>query len=572
MRIIHHTDMDGITAGAIAYNMINAGKTVAYAKSYNTDPHYPKKVFCISDGTGNISIDDCAGALSANYWKFESINFDSKANMELISFCLDDMINNMIDDITERSSNQTKNSTVFIPSKIDNETPRSLFAITGVLTNIKATVTSEPVKTYRSGYYFDENDDRYSNINTGEVFMFVDLSLSNKAIPIINKIVNNGGRVLWLDHHKSSLDIVNNPVNADLVNNDKVKIFIDTTRSGALLTYDFFISSKEIFDFLVKANEIISNSTDPMIHVTNRMMYSPDECTKIMYPYLVDDYDRWEWKLKYTSIFKYGWDASISEKVDSYDQYMLIMWSMYELTSSLRYAVDLISEISKYDTTITIDINLGQVYLMFISVLTSLLGSTAFNNVVGLPNSSRLYQHVHEVANSLFTSGSNIEAYDKHMKTIMYAAFGARFHVKIQGGTESATADNYSFTDIFDGTVAVINRTSNSIIFGEDYNIYPLCVTFTFDPRRNEYKYSLYSNTKKFDTDCSAIAKLFGGGGHKGAAGFTYKVNLFELNVPKETADISMIESSRIIDDLPKSTINDKTFDIIKISTELLNV
>lgn len=79
----------------------------------------------------------------------------------------------------------------------------------------------------------------------------------------------------------------------------------------------------------------------------------------------------------------------------------------------------------------------------------------------------------------------------------------------------------YYSTIEFDGETidaAVVNKKSNSWIFGSAYDEYPLCVSFVFNGEY--YVYSLYSNKKFTDIDCSKIAEEFGGGGHKGAAGF----------------------------------------------------
>lgn len=50
--------------------------------------------------------------------------------------------------------------------------------------------------------------------------------------------------------------------------------------------------------------------------------------------------------------------------------------------------------------------------------------------------------------------------------------------------------------------------------FGAKFNKYPICIAYICDGRN--YTVSLYSET----VDVSEIAKFFGGGGHKGAAGF----------------------------------------------------
>lgn len=63
----------------------------------------------------------------------------------------------------------------------------------------------------------------------------------------------------------------------------------------------------------------------------------------------------------------------------------------------------------------------------------------------------------------------------------------------------------------------VVNRKTNSWIFGKKYNEYPLVVVWAYNG--TNYSYSLYSSDK--NVDCSKIAEKYGGGGHKGAAGFS---------------------------------------------------
>lgn len=70
----------------------------------------------------------------------------------------------------------------------------------------------------------------------------------------------------------------------------------------------------------------------------------------------------------------------------------------------------------------------------------------------------------------------------------------------------------------------VVNRKTNSWIFGENYNKYPLVMVWAFNGEK--YSYSIFSGNK--DVDCSKIAEKFGGGGHKGAAGFSSNEMLFK--------------------------------------------
>lgn len=76
---------------------------------------------------------------------------------------------------------------------------------------------------------------------------------------------------------------------------------------------------------------------------------------------------------------------------------------------------------------------------------------------------------------------------------------------------------------ILDIPCYVVNRKTNSWIFGDKINDYPVVIVWAFDG--SLYSYSLYSNDT--EVDCAKIAESFGGGGHPGAAGFTSDKLLF---------------------------------------------
>lgn len=65
--------------------------------------------------------------------------------------------------------------------------------------------------------------------------------------------------------------------------------------------------------------------------------------------------------------------------------------------------------------------------------------------------------------------------------------------------------------------VFCLNRKGNSLMFGDKINEYDAVIPFYFDGKR--WTYSMY--TVKDNVDCSEVAKTYGGGGHKGAAGWT---------------------------------------------------
>ena len=62
-----------------------------------------------------------------------------------------------------------------------------------------------------------------------------------------------------------------------------------------------------------------------------------------------------------------------------------------------------------------------------------------------------------------------------------------------------------------------MNRKGNSLMFGDKINEYDAVIPFYFNGER--WTYSMFSN--KDHIDCSEVAKSYGGGGHKGAAGWT---------------------------------------------------
>ena len=68
-----------------------------------------------------------------------------------------------------------------------------------------------------------------------------------------------------------------------------------------------------------------------------------------------------------------------------------------------------------------------------------------------------------------------------------------------------------------------MNRKGNSHMFGSKINEYDAVIPFYFNGER--WTYSMFSN--KDHIDCSEVAKSYGGGGHKGAAGWTSDKLLF---------------------------------------------
>jgi len=85
--------------------------------------------------------------------------------------------------------------------------------------------------------------------------------------------------------------------------------------------------------------------------------------------------------------------------------------------------------------------------------------------------------------------------------------------------------DSFAYeSEICGNKCLVVNKRSNSWIFGDKYNDYPLVMVWVFNGEF--YSYSIFSSNA--DIDCSKIAESYGGGGHKGAAGFKSTELLFK--------------------------------------------
>ena len=89
---------------------------------------------------------------------------------------------------------------------------------------------------------------------------------------------------------------------------------------------------------------------------------------------------------------------------------------------------------------------------------------------------------------------------------------------------QTTISDNGSCDSILHKFICINKELFNPINFGIDYHAdgYDGVASFHYDGSAKLWRYSLYNDNGK--VDCSAIAKQFGGGGHKGAAGFTSKI------------------------------------------------
>lgn len=116
-----------------------------------------------------------------------------------------------------------------------------------------------------------------------------------------------------------------------------------------------------------------------------------------------------------------------------------------------------------------------------------------------LPIWDELFEMDEVLRDDIYRQGNSILVYrDKYCEDLC-KAFG--FETQIQG-VKAYACNQYMF---------------GSGGFGEKFKQYPICIAFIYDGL--QYTVSLYSET----VAVNQIARLYGGGGHKGAAGFVCK-------------------------------------------------
>lgn len=109
----------------------------------------------------------------------------------------------------------------------------------------------------------------------------------------------------------------------------------------------------------------------------------------------------------------------------------------------------------------------------------------------------------------LIRTGKSYIEYRNQWSEIFMKRYGYESEITVNGRT-------------YKGFVANLGN-ANSKFFGNLIDKYDFVSTFCYNGKL--FNYSVYSN--KEDVDCSEICKAYGGGGHKGASGFTYDRNVF---------------------------------------------
>lgn len=159
------------------------------------------------------------------------------------------------------------------------------------------------------GYDEPFNQDDYS----GKEVYLVDLSFTDKSIGKLMQICEYASKVTWIDHHKSSIEVIKNEeLKGKLSEYSNLEYFVNNDACGALLCFIYFnmrpykFSSPQSLDYSI---EYLGSKSITAMKVTD-----PDGNTSIddipYYMKLIDLWDRWVYGEDLNPVyFNFGCDS-----------------------------------------------------------------------------------------------------------------------------------------------------------------------------------------------------------------------------------------------------------------------
>ena len=146
---------------------------------------------------------------------------------------------------------------------------------------------------YKIDYTVDLRTVISSGIPSGDEIYFVDYSFNDNNLDYVLELCDKGIKIMWIDHHKSSLDLINNDKYKNVIYDKypQFKYFVDTNYCGAYLAYIYAY-------FRLHTNYPIS-----FIHNFNILVDNPHIPLYIKY---VDSWDSWKHDMPYTTEFNLG--------------------------------------------------------------------------------------------------------------------------------------------------------------------------------------------------------------------------------------------------------------------------
>lgn len=312
----------------------------------------------------------------------------------------------------------------------------------------------------------------YEKVPENRIVFITDYSFTEDTIHILYEIAKKSKRVIWTDHHKTSMWYKSHP--AEEIDEKIIAILYDG--SSSTMTTHYISKFLEIY-LVINNYSYISELR--LIEALWAFMDNLTDTPRKVAEDIADIYEKGS-KANTISVFTRAGLADIEppmyiKLIDDYD-----IWKHeYDTSLAFHYGLDMFNH-GVYVNLIR-DNNCGSDKTML----------------------------------DIFEEGDVIEKY-----------------INIQNEEIST---KYSFVRRFfydeeHGMVDIlcVNSRGNSFVFGDKFDKYPFCLLYHYDG--DIWKYSIYCHKKYLEQgyDASIIAKDYGGGGHAGASGFSTK-NLLEL-------------------------------------------
>lgn len=313
--------------------------------------------------------------------------------------------------------------------------------------------------TFKKFSYGDKFDAHKHDSNIKEDVILTDISFSKDTYEQLKVICNEAKSVIWIDHHATSVDMVDE-YKDELQRIQNLTYFVNDNYCGALLTYLFTnipkgdlakirdTNDKEIYVITTSAQAVF-DETD-IIEVQMFKAYKTDVVGPFEYKMripkwliYVDDYDCWKKKDKDSNYFQLGIMSEEEYNITYFDEdtERVVLNNMW--INIVNQGADPLEWIQKGKIVYT--------YLM------------------------RKYK-------------------DEFGMTFVWECDGKKFLCK--------------------------NGTGNSYNFLDESSKYDATILFAYNGASGKWEYSIYSD-ENIGINCKDFAEKFGGGGHIHASGFS---------------------------------------------------
>lgn len=309
-----------------------------------------------------------------------------------------------------------------------------------------------------------------------DIVYIVDVSFGENTFNQLKQVCSKAKQVYWIDHHATSKDEVVPLLEKEPIEN--LKYYVNTKYCGCLNAY--LVGVTNLFESDRYAN-LMNNLDSKMLYRENGTDF---------YREFPDSNYNFESKID-TFVIGAGKKDVKSERIYITIPKFLVMIDDYDCHK-------LLFKLSDYFT-------------------------------YGIRNEP-LEKYI-ELVNYLYKSRKN-EEYATEYAEVMhnYISNGKAIveFLKSDYNNEIKNSFVFDFSE-YGGPEKVLcmNSRGNSWVFSNYFDEYDMCCLFHFD--KDKWTYSIYANDEAMANglDCSKIAKVFGGGGHPGASGFSTEKLIF---------------------------------------------